>query len=150
MSKDINSQVPPPCLGRVDPPRGPEISGRIITTNLKELISKGLSHRGVLSHWDVWKYIPRVVTQYAVRRTRPCVTGGWNYQLSYMNEISSPSHLPLHLCWPKRLHSPIVLCFDDDKPNKSYLVLMNLLKISFRISTMFGGHCLLLQQLLGS
>ena len=32
-------------------------------------------------------------------------------------------------CWPKRLHSPFVQSFDDNKTNKSYLVLMSLFKI---------------------
>ena len=45
-------------------------------------------------------------------------------------------------CWPKRLHSQIVLCFDDDKPNKSYLVLMNLFKISFRFVPCLETICL--------
>ena len=51
--------------------------------------------------------------------------------LDYMT-LTSPALLCIcqtslalpYICWPKRLHSPFVLCFDDDKPNKCYLVLM--------------------------
>ena len=51
-------------------------------------------------NWDVGENVPRVETQYAARRTRPCVTGRWNYQFPYVNGVSSPSHSPLHLPSP--------------------------------------------------
>ena len=81
--------------------QGHEISGWIITMSLNELIFKSLSHRGIFAHWDVRKYVPRVETQYAARRTRPCVTRGRSYQLPHVNGIGSPRHLPLHLSSPR-------------------------------------------------
>ena len=88
-------------LWGMNPPRGPEINDRVITVSLKELIPKSLSHRGIFSHWDVWKYVPSVETQYAARRTHPYITRRRSYQLPYMNRIDSPRHLPLHLSSPR-------------------------------------------------
>jgi len=84
----------------MNPPRGLEISGWIITMSLEELVSKNLNHGGIFPHWDVWENVPRVETQYAARRTRPCITGRRGYQFPHVNGVSSPSHLPLHLLNP--------------------------------------------------
>jgi len=81
-------------------PRGPEISGWIITTSLEELAPKSLSHGGIFPHWDVWENVRRVETQYTARRTRPCITGRRSYQFPHVNGVGSPSHLLLHLLNP--------------------------------------------------
>jgi len=69
--------------------------------SFEELVSKSLSHDEIFPHWDVWENVPRVETQYAARRTCPCITGRRRYQFSHMNGVSSPSHLPLHLLSPR-------------------------------------------------
>ena len=43
---------------------------------------------------------------------------------------------------PRGYTLQLFLCFDDDKPNKCYLVLMILFKMSFRFCTMFRVHLL--------
>jgi len=53
MGQDMQSQVSPPGLGRMNPTWGPEVSCQVVAVDSEELISKSLSYSRIFSHQDV-------------------------------------------------------------------------------------------------
>ena len=85
MGQDIQSQVSPPGLGRMNLTWGPEVSCWVVVVDSEELISKSLSHSWIFPTRMSWRTFSWVKTQYALRGTCPCIVRRSSYQNTHMD-----------------------------------------------------------------